>query len=129
MERNALTHQDHLQSLHESTTTVRAISPKKRKIKPDAIMTSIEVSLCNTLICGLYTKRLLNQQYEELDDGMATLLNEDWSIFSQMHYACSRLLAGIILLDTLTGKSVIVNSVEIFGRRRSLDAHRESFRV
>ncbi|KAG1048427.1 hypothetical protein G6F43_009183 [Rhizopus delemar] len=39
------------------------------------------------------------------------------------------LLSGIILLDTLTGKTVIVNSVEVFGRRRSLDAHRESFRV
>lgn len=116
MERNALTHQDYLQSLHELTTTVRATLPKKRKTKPDAITTSIEVYLCSTLICSPYAKRLLNQQYEELDDEMATFLNEDWSIFSQMHYACSRLLAGIILLDTSAGKSVIVNSIEAFGR-------------
>ncbi|ORX46299.1 hypothetical protein DM01DRAFT_1364442 [Hesseltinella vesiculosa] len=46
-----------------------------------------------------------------------------------MRYACSRLLAGIILMDTSNGRAVIVNSIEVFGRRRSLDAHRESFRV
>ncbi|PHZ16159.1 uncharacterized protein RHIMIDRAFT_233761 [Rhizopus microsporus ATCC 52813] len=122
MECNALTYQDHLQPLHESTITMTATPPKKRKIDPDVITTCMEVFLYSTLICGPYAKRLLNQQYEELDDGMARFLNEDWSMFPQMRYACSRLLAGIILLNTSTGKSVIVNSVEVFGRRRSLDA-------
>ncbi|ORE00812.1 hypothetical protein BCV72DRAFT_253408 [Rhizopus microsporus var. microsporus] len=35
-----------------------------------------------------------------------------------MRYACSRLLAGIILLNTSTGKSVIVNSVESFRMKK-----------
>ncbi|CDH52178.1 predicted protein [Lichtheimia corymbifera JMRC:FSU:9682] len=49
--------------------------------------------------------------------------------FPQIHYACCRLLTGMILSETSTGKAMIVSSVEIYGRRRSLDAHRESFQV
>ncbi|CAO3627997.1 unnamed protein product [Mucor hiemalis] len=41
----------------------------------------------------------------------------------------SRALAGSILLNGSTGKALLVNCVEVYGQRRTLDAHRESFRT
>ncbi|KAI9016524.1 hypothetical protein CLU79DRAFT_706558 [Phycomyces nitens] len=45
-----------------------------------------------------------------------------------MRYACIRVLAGPILLNGSTGKALLVNCIAMFGQRRTLDAHRESFR-
>ena len=46
-----------------------------------------------------------------------------------MRYACSRSLAGSILLNGSSGKVLLVNCVEVYGRRRTLDAHRKSFKT
>ncbi|KAL0095627.1 hypothetical protein F4703DRAFT_1902854 [Phycomyces blakesleeanus] len=46
-----------------------------------------------------------------------------------MRYSCSRALEGSILLNGSIGKALLVNCVEVVGRRRTLDAHRESFRT
>jgi hypothetical protein len=61
-----------------------------------------------------------------MTDEIADFLNQDWLLHPQMRYACSRILAGMILLDTMTGKSIVANSIEVYGRTRSLDSHREA---
>ena len=33
------------------------------------------------------------------------------------------------MLDTSSGKTIVVNCVEVYGRRRTIDSHRESFRT
>ncbi|ORX55648.1 hypothetical protein DM01DRAFT_1335036 [Hesseltinella vesiculosa] len=46
-----------------------------------------------------------------------------------MRFACSSLLAGCLFLDSTTGRVLLVNTIEIYGRRRTLDSHREPFQV
>ncbi|CEI88302.1 hypothetical protein RMCBS344292_02693 [Rhizopus microsporus] len=74
-------------------------------------------------------QHVMNCTYIELTNDMTTFLNQDWSTHKSMRYDCNRILARSILLDGLTGKALLVNCVEVFGRRRTLDAHRESFRT
>ncbi|CDH60000.1 predicted protein [Lichtheimia corymbifera JMRC:FSU:9682] len=59
VERNALTHETHLQSLHESSTIVTATAPKKRKLEPDTSTTRMEASLYSALISAKNTKSLM----------------------------------------------------------------------
>ncbi|KAG1404681.1 hypothetical protein G6F58_010156 [Rhizopus delemar] len=44
-----------------------------------------------------------------------------------MKYAAAQLLAGCILQNQLNGKVVIANTVEVYGRKRSVDIHCEPF--
>lgn len=126
-EANALTHQSHLPRLN-STMNV-CPSPARKRIREEPILPSISSSLYSVLASGPYAKLLLQDNYVEMNDELSTFLNDDWTIDPQMRYACSRLLAGMIMVHSPTGKAVIVNSVEIYGRQRVLDSHRESFRV
>lgn len=54
------------------------------------------------------------------------LLNEDWTFLPQLRFACAQLLAGAIIMNK-NNEAVLVNTVEIYGRQRSLDVHRENF--
>ena len=45
-----------------------------------------------------------------------------------MWYACSRLLTASIMLNTSNGRALAANSVEVYGRERRVDSHRERFR-
>ncbi|EIE91324.1 hypothetical protein RO3G_16035 [Rhizopus delemar RA 99-880] len=59
-----------------------------------------------------------------MNHNLCTFLNQDWPEYPQMRYACSRFLAGMIMLDTSSGKTIVVNCVEVYGRRRTVDSHR-----
>ncbi|KAI8378058.1 uncharacterized protein BYT42DRAFT_475639, partial [Radiomyces spectabilis] len=56
-----------------------------------------------------------------INDNLCAFLNTDWSEHSQIGYACSRLLAGMVMFDTTSGRAIVVNSVEVHGRRRTVD--------
>ncbi|ORY91878.1 hypothetical protein BCR43DRAFT_445429, partial [Syncephalastrum racemosum] len=43
--------------------------------------------------------------------------------------ACSRLLAGMIVLHTASGMAIAASTIEVSGRRRTIDSYRESFRT
>ncbi|KAG0339319.1 hypothetical protein BG005_003509, partial [Podila minutissima] len=62
-----------------------------------------------------------------LEGPMCELLNEVWSFQPQLQYACAQVLAGSIFLNTRNGQAVINNTVEVYGRKQSVDAHRERF--
>ncbi|KAF9973814.1 hypothetical protein BGZ75_001037, partial [Mortierella antarctica] len=60
---------------------------------------------------------------------MCELLNEAWTDQPQLQYACAQILAGSIFYNTQNGEAVINNTVEVYGRKLSVDAHRERFTV
>ncbi|KAI7900041.1 uncharacterized protein BX663DRAFT_440175 [Cokeromyces recurvatus] len=60
---------------------------------------------------------------------MANFLNQDWSLFPNLRFVCSRALVGAIILDPSMNKALLVNCIEIYGHRRSIDSHRESFKT
>lgn len=112
-EDNALIHKNHLTSVNESKPEVLAAPPRKRIRDDSQVATIMEASLHSALISWPFSKRLLTESYQEIKEEIAGFLNEDWSLCPQMRYACSRLLAGSILLDTTSGRAVLVNCVEI----------------
>jgi hypothetical protein len=55
------------------------------------------------------------------------LLNNDWSHNSQVKFFCAQALAGAILINERNNQAVILNCVEVYGRTKSVDHHREPF--
>lgn len=76
-------------------------------------------SLEQLLAISTYDFTLLTRTFVELDGPMCELLNEVWS-FQPQHYACTQVLAGLIVLNTRNGQAVINNTVEVYGRKQSL---------
>lgn len=88
------------------------------------------IYLHNAVTAGSYhvKKYVMSQKYVELTKDMCNFLNEDWSIFKSMRYTCTRCLAGSIIIDVYSGRALLANCIEVYGRRRTLDdVHRESF--
>ncbi|KAG0250800.1 hypothetical protein BGZ95_007078, partial [Linnemannia exigua] len=110
-----------------------AIMPnsKKRKFAVDNTCQNcspISVPGLDTLLTmSPYAKVLRTREFVELNEPMCDLLNEDWEFRPQLRYACAQILAGSILLNCNSGQAVIVNTIEIYGRTRGVEAHRESF--
>ncbi|KAF9412697.1 hypothetical protein BGZ76_005143 [Entomortierella beljakovae] len=86
-------------------------------------------ALENLMGSSPYSSLLRNRQYFELDDSFSKLMNESWGLRPELKYACARLLSGSILLDTKNNHAILANSVEVYGRKKSIDSHRETFRT
>ncbi|CEJ05243.1 hypothetical protein RMCBS344292_19188 [Rhizopus microsporus] len=74
-----------------------------------------------------YNKIIFDEDFVELDDDWAKFLNEDWAVKPQMRFACSVLLSGMILVKET--QCIIVHCNEVYARTKSLDSHRESFKI
>ncbi|KAF9946099.1 hypothetical protein BGZ65_010072, partial [Modicella reniformis] len=73
---------------------------------------------------------ILNRmKFVEISKPLCDLLNEDWATRPELKYACSKLLAGCILMNTTNGHAIMVNCIELYGRKKQVDAHREPFRL
>ncbi|KAI9495970.1 hypothetical protein BDB00DRAFT_869884 [Zychaea mexicana] len=68
---------------------------------------------------------LSGYQYFELDKTTALLLNKDWTHELYVKFACAQGLAGSILMNVNNGEANLVNTVEVYGRTKSVDIHRE----
>ncbi|KAG2189523.1 hypothetical protein INT46_008456, partial [Mucor plumbeus] len=66
-----------------------------------------------------YPKLLDTRNYVELSDDLCQLLNQDWNLSPQMKFVAAQLLAGCILQNQLNGQVIIVNTVEVYGRKAS----------
>ncbi|KAG0254088.1 hypothetical protein BGZ95_006138, partial [Linnemannia exigua] len=69
------------------------------------------------------------RKYIELDNGVCELFNRDWEFFPYLRFACAKILAGCLLLNNQNGQVIIANTIEVYGRTRLVDAHREPFVV
>ncbi|CAO3687740.1 hypothetical protein G6F70_001208 [Rhizopus microsporus] len=65
---------------------------------------------------------LMRNKYHEIDSSMTTLLNQDWD--PEAKYVYAQLLAGAILLSS-NGETILINTIEIYGRTKTIDIHRE----
>ncbi|ORX58054.1 hypothetical protein DM01DRAFT_256350, partial [Hesseltinella vesiculosa] len=52
------------------------------------------------------------------------VLNKDWEFFPQIKFLSAKILAGCILQNGRSGQAIIVNTVEVYGRKKSIDSHR-----
>ena len=76
-----------------------------------------------------YAASIQRRKYTELDNGVCELFNRDWEFFPHLRFACAKILAGCLLLNNQNGQVVIANTIEVYGRTRLVDAHREPFIV
>ncbi|KAF9317678.1 hypothetical protein BGZ91_005312 [Linnemannia elongata] len=74
-----------------------------------------------------YAASIQRRKYTELDNGVCELFNRDWEFFPHLRFACAKILAGCLLLNNQNGQVVIANTIEVYGRTRLVDAHREPF--
>ncbi|KAI8599256.1 hypothetical protein EDD21DRAFT_416972 [Dissophora ornata] len=72
---------------------------------------------------------LRTRTFVELSEPICDFMNEDWEFRRQCRYACAQILAGSALLNCNNGQAVMANTVEVYGKTRSIDAHREPFTV
>ncbi|KAK3815315.1 MAG: hypothetical protein J3Q66DRAFT_264883, partial [Benniella sp.] len=60
-----------------------------------------------------------------LTEDICEFLNEDWLMRPSLRFACARMLAGCIMLNTMHGEALLVNTtIEMYGRGREIDVHR-----
>ncbi|KAF9949415.1 hypothetical protein BGZ70_001796 [Mortierella alpina] len=76
-----------------------------------------------------YASSLNGRKFLELDQSVCELFNRDWEFSPHLRFACARILAGCILLNNCNGQAVIANTIEVYGRTKLVDAHREPFVV
>ncbi|KAG0247272.1 hypothetical protein BG011_001758 [Mortierella polycephala] len=108
------------------------IPQKKRRLEdkaPSTYSPNASSGLEQLMAISPYGSALLSRTFVELDRPMCDLLNEDWAFQPHLQYACAQVLAGSIFLNTRNGQAVINNTVEVYGRTRTVDAHRERFFV
>jgi hypothetical protein len=130
-EQNALVHPDVLKRLSVGQLQFSATMPNSKKRVCGGWRVSelppISVpGLDSLLTMSPYAKVLCTRAFVELTEPMCDLLNEYWEFRPQLRYACAQVLAGSILLNCNSCQTVIANTIEIYGRTRGVDAHRES---
>ncbi|KAF8981756.1 hypothetical protein BGZ46_002324 [Entomortierella lignicola] len=131
VEQACLTNQNTLQKLVNrplSSTIVKTVvdSNKKRNTDPcESCSAKVSPELETLLSSSPVSKMLLTRTYTELDDKHCQILNTEWTFLKGLRFACARLLSGAIMLNTINGEAIILNTVEAYCRDRTLDAHRE----
>ncbi|KAI9251468.1 hypothetical protein BDA99DRAFT_541456 [Phascolomyces articulosus] len=120
VEYNALTHEKNLHAFKNDRMKVYPLVPKQSAFEGAKTIQTASISLYSAISTGppYLRQHIMNCTYIELTNDMAMFLKQDWSIHKRS-----------ILLNESTGKALLVNCVEVFGRRRTLDAHQESFRT
>ncbi|KAK4514121.1 uncharacterized protein ATC70_006129 [Mucor velutinosus] len=137
VEEIALTHCDNLMPLiaksQDHSFRVKHVTAGKKRAWDNSLISTnanatmdIEANLMSIQHYGPYAQQLSKRCYKQLDINSCQLLNDDWTFLPQLRYICAQLLAGAIIMNK-KNEAVLVNTVEIYGRQRSLDVHRESF--
>ncbi|CAO3591440.1 unnamed protein product [Absidia cylindrospora] len=134
-EHSALSHPTVIKNVTSSLSTIRPIVPNKRPFyEADSrkntcthCITDHPIEIESLLTTSPHRNILNTRSFVELSDDLCTLLNTDWEFYTNMKYVSAQLLAGAILLNRSNGQSIMINTVETYGRTKMVDVHREPF--
>ncbi|KAF9321738.1 hypothetical protein BGZ91_004470 [Linnemannia elongata] len=133
IEQNALAHATVISRLPASSVELSPVTPQKRKLDNDETYPNCSPAptpgLEHLLSSSPYAARLATRSYVELSDEICELLNRDWYFSPHLRYASAVILAGCLLVNSKNGQAVIANTVEAYGRQKTVDIHREPFVV
>ncbi|KAF9437844.1 hypothetical protein BGZ76_010929 [Entomortierella beljakovae] len=123
----ALVHESIMEGISSPDLTIAPIPPntKRKRLHTSQSRPEITRDLESLLSTSIYAETLQKRTFVELDYKISKHLNTDWMAYPQLRYACAQLLAGCILLNSKNGHAVIVNTVEVYGRKISVDTHCE----
>ncbi|KAI7860782.1 hypothetical protein BDC45DRAFT_5008 [Circinella umbellata] len=130
-EENALPHATVIDRLVSKHNSIRAIAPLKRP-REDSPMCiscspSINTDLKSLFATSPYSTLRKQREYMLLTDDICAEMNKDWRFYQQTGFFTAAIMAGAILLNTNNNQAIMINTLEIYGRTKSVDQHRESF--
>ncbi|KAF9966376.1 hypothetical protein BGZ73_001020 [Actinomortierella ambigua] len=133
IEQNALAHATVISRLSAGSFDLSPVARQKRKTDGNDTCPNCssapEPGLEHLLFSSPYATRLATRSYVELSDEICELLNRDWQFSPHLRYASAFILAGCLLVNNKNGQAVIANTVEAYGRQKTVDIHREPFVV
>ncbi|KAK3834550.1 MAG: hypothetical protein J3R72DRAFT_452106 [Linnemannia gamsii] len=137
VEQNALAHASVIAKLSAGQVSVYPTTSQTRKRRHEEDEAALTCSCSPVPTPGLehvlsvspYTAVLVRRKFTELDDRLCELLNRDWEFSPHLRYACAKALAGCIIFNTKSCQAVMANTIEVYGRTKMVDVHRESFVV
>ncbi|KAK3822899.1 MAG: hypothetical protein J3Q66DRAFT_279251 [Benniella sp.] len=103
--------------------------PQKRKLEDNCCSKCSPTpapGLEHLISSSPYAARLAIRTYVELTDEICESLNRDWQFSPHLRYASAVILAGSLIVKG-NGEAVIANTVEVYGRKKTVDIHREPF--
>ncbi|ORX42675.1 hypothetical protein DM01DRAFT_323809 [Hesseltinella vesiculosa] len=125
-EDNALAGRKTVARLSLKHKNVHPILPAKRRHEETYGMNgSIAKGLETLLLTSPYTNLLRHREFVELPPAICTVINRDWGFFPQTKYVTAKAFAGAILYNTSNGQAAMANTVEVYGRTKNVDVHRE----
>ncbi|CAO3703736.1 unnamed protein product [Rhizopus stolonifer] len=125
VEYNALSQHDNIRDMSDHKLECKPIIPSKRLSDGKVVEPSYCANLASLAHRSPHRGMLSDRQYFELDKMTALLLNKDWTHEPHIKFGCAQVLAGSILMNVNNGETILVNSVEVYGRTKSVDIHRE----
>ncbi|CEG82315.1 hypothetical protein RMATCC62417_16399 [Rhizopus microsporus] len=136
IEQNGLAHANVIEKAVRSASTIQSTIPSKRSLHA---METTQADLCfscyppppgdlgSLFAISPYGKLLRQRKYTMLSNELCDLANHDWRFHPQTKYYVAQLFAGAILFRTDNHQAIIINTVEAYGRGKSVDIHREIF--
>ncbi|KAG1048474.1 hypothetical protein G6F43_009134 [Rhizopus delemar] len=119
---------NHVELRHISTSQKRRWDGSVSSSKLINNSDDMEARFLSITHYGPFASILSKRHFTELKPDICQMLNDDWEAFAQLRFVCSQLLAGAIIINN-KGEAVILNTVEAYGRSRSMDVHRERVSV
>ncbi|KAG0737105.1 hypothetical protein G6F62_010410 [Rhizopus arrhizus] len=134
-EENALAHDTIVNKLVTKHDSIKSIPTMKRPYEDDSATNSlcincssqVHAELSNLFDTSPYSSLLKQREYTPLTDDIRTLLNKDWQFYPQVKYFSATVFAGSIIMNTNNNQAIMINTVEMYGRTKTTDYHRESF--
>ncbi|KAG0307839.1 hypothetical protein BGZ99_001352 [Dissophora globulifera] len=133
-EQNVLAHRLVLEKLLFGPVTLSSTIPLKKRRRDESstcwnCSPASAAGMEHLLSTSPYAANIASRRYVELNDDICELLNRDWRFSTQLRFACARILSGCVLINKRNGQAIVANTVEVYGRTRMVDAHREPFTV
>ncbi|ORX63062.1 hypothetical protein DM01DRAFT_323466 [Hesseltinella vesiculosa] len=85
------------------------------KLTDDECAEPVKTSSANMVHTSPFQRLLATRVYTEIDQNVCVLLYADWDQQSGAKFACAQALAGCIIMNEDSGRSILVNTMEVYG--------------
>lgn len=95
---------------------------------PKKVMKQVSTNngFSSRILDGAYAKKLSESQYFELTDDICVLLNTSWLSNPNLKNFATMVMAGAVMCNTDTGNTLLISTVEVYGRTPFVDPHYET---
>lgn len=125
IEYNGFSHPSNIKKMDNNKFQCKTVLPEKRKHHPEGVKTNVCPNLSSLIHESPLRNLLMQRAFFDLNDEVSSILNSDWQHETNLKLACTRVLAGAILLNVASGVAIMISSIEVYGMTKSVDVHRD----